>query len=793
MTVVPDAISEEVGFVADTHLIRVLGEQLITSEKVGILELVKNSYDAGATYCKVMIENVPILGGDENAGSDPLVWSDPMVGKLPGPVITILDNGSGMDRHALVNGWLRPATTLKTSLKQRLAEERKAADLRGTRLSYDSLMDAIKNANHGRLVLGEKGVGRFATHRLGRYLVLNTKVKSEAHEWKLVIDWSMFDEIGMTPVDLSSVRLQLIKQQPELDYGPTNSGTRLRIYGGREGFEWSEETLRDIGFALALLRSPSKAPAEFAPEFICPQLRNSFEILTDTVPAPFRCYALVDADGMADIELRFTAPESLAVPLADESETYRLDLRLGSDSWRNEERGRKGESPLNLPECGPFFLDIKCWIRRSSWIHGADTKAFVDYLERFGGIGIYRNGLSILPTQDGSKGDWLGIERQIIKKGSNISYYNLYGGVEITQEENPLLIDKTNREGLINTVPYRHLALLVGAVVGELNRFVQSIRKREERLGNGEVFSHATLSKKAGMVNNLLENLAKNYDFSSDSSKLLSALRVRAKPDPSVPIEALRDLKKTIDSLRNELDRMDEQLNALMEVAGFAISVGVALHEIEKITQNLYQGLKRISRVSELGTEISERATNMSNVAHGLLNELRRIAPLRVTRLEQKREFSIRDSIVAASGAFIHAWERERIHFEQPPKFADFSVIGSFAACSQVFANLFDNSTYWISQTQTTDRKIAVAVYANMNRVIVADSGPGISDNIREHLFEPFFSLKSPPSGLGLYICRYYMRQLKRGDIREARPEERMADYKGAQFVLIFPPKEDGN
>jgi len=47
---------EQVKFVADARLISVLGEQLIGSEKVGILELVKNAYDAGATTCTVTIE-----------------------------------------------------------------------------------------------------------------------------------------------------------------------------------------------------------------------------------------------------------------------------------------------------------------------------------------------------------------------------------------------------------------------------------------------------------------------------------------------------------------------------------------------------------------------------------------------------------------------------------------------------------------------------------------------------------------------------------------------------------------
>src|ERR1043166_7932866 len=48
-------------FRADAHLIKVLGEQLIASEKVGVLELIKNAYDAGASYCRVWIENIPSL------------------------------------------------------------------------------------------------------------------------------------------------------------------------------------------------------------------------------------------------------------------------------------------------------------------------------------------------------------------------------------------------------------------------------------------------------------------------------------------------------------------------------------------------------------------------------------------------------------------------------------------------------------------------------------------------------------------------------------------------------------
>src|ERR1700739_1090330 len=97
-------------FRADAHLIRVLGEQLIASEKVGILELIKNAYDAGASFCRVRIENIPSLIEFNK--------QDYLFPELPGPVIVIEDDGSGMTRDVIETGWLRPASTIKTAVKE---------------------------------------------------------------------------------------------------------------------------------------------------------------------------------------------------------------------------------------------------------------------------------------------------------------------------------------------------------------------------------------------------------------------------------------------------------------------------------------------------------------------------------------------------------------------------------------------------------------------------------------------------------------------------------------------------
>lgn len=66
----------------------------------------------------------------------------------------------------------------------------------------------------------------------------------------------------------------------------------------------------------------------------------------------------------------------------------------------------------------------------------------------------------------------------------------------------------------------------------------------------------------------------------------------------------------------------------------------------------------------------------------------------------------------------------------------------------------------------------------------VRDEGPGLSDELRERIFEPFFSTKETGTGLGLSICRKIV-DLHRGEILvDAAPEG------GARFRVLIPLDE---
>jgi C4-dicarboxylate-specific signal transduction histidine kinase len=72
-----------------------------------------------------------------------------------------------------------------------------------------------------------------------------------------------------------------------------------------------------------------------------------------------------------------------------------------------------------------------------------------------------------------------------------------------------------------------------------------------------------------------------------------------------------------------------------------------------------------------------------------------------------------------------------------------------------IFVNLLDNSLYWLERVPDKNRRIAVQVRYGPSglEIIFSDSGPGIPEDVRDRIFDPYFSTKSDGVGLGLTIA----------------------------------------
>ena len=72
----------------------------------------------------------------------------------------------------------------------------------------------------------------------------------------------------------------------------------------------------------------------------------------------------------------------------------------------------------------------------------------------------------------------------------------------------------------------------------------------------------------------------------------------------------------------------------------------------------------------------------------------------------------------------------------------------------QVVLNLVRNSIDALRDRETRTIRVATAPKGDMVEVVVSDNGPGLPEEVRERVFEPFVSTKPDGIGIGLSICR---------------------------------------
>ena len=165
----------------DSHVVVQLGTESISDAEQALLELVKNSYDGDAKVCRIQIEPnwVP---GPQHPWREHLKARRSTTPSAPAGRIMVCDNGHGLSSQQVVDGWL----TISASQKR-------------------AGQDGVKaKTPEGRVPVGDKGLGRLATMRLGDVLMLRTMNLGESTMRLTSFAWSQFG----TGVKLEDVPVQ---------------------------------------------------------------------------------------------------------------------------------------------------------------------------------------------------------------------------------------------------------------------------------------------------------------------------------------------------------------------------------------------------------------------------------------------------------------------------------------------------------------------------------------------------------------------------------------------------------
>jgi signal transduction histidine kinase len=703
------------------RLLQLLGDQLIGSPRLAVFELVKNAFDADA-------DEVTVTFNDINGAV---------------PTITIRDNGSGMSFETLATIWLVPG------------DDHREIE-RG---------EARRSPKYGRLPLGEKGVGRFAVHKLGDSIEVVTRAAGK-QECFVDLDWPSLLEHQF----LEQAKVKVIERDPIVFTGDS-TGTLISIRNLRQA-EWDRRELRELYRQITSIASPfGDRPDNFDVKMSIPGRQSwieklpSVSNLLELAPFVFEfsfdgeaityTYEFRGIPGIKAERRKFTKTEEY-FQIAPEDVIEDLDPTEDPTPKKSTKNRQKITADANTlrgigPITGKFYI-----FDRDKYIltKYGETRFLERYLDQNGGVRVYRDKIRVYNYGE-PRNDWLGLDlRRVNEPTKNLSRNIVVGAVDLQLNASTQLKEKTNREGFVENDAYDRLRrVIMGAL--SLLETERSSDKRRIREASG---------KAGGSPKGIEKPLAELRKLAAKHNVL----------DTFAP--SIRKIEEDYGHLRENF------LRSGVSQVGLAI----VFHEIER-------GVSVLARSMEEPNVTIEFVRKQTGQLQAVLE-----TSTQLLRKSEKKKGSLRDMVRGARDLSLLRFRLHNIKLTAPaledgaadatPIFANSLVLGALT-------NVIDNAVHWMKVRyapegpEAAERRLYMNVMPDFPEgpaIIVADNGPGFSD-APDEVVRPFFTRRPGGSGLGLYFANMVM-DLNEGKLMFPTPEaaEVPPEFDGAVVALVF-------
>lgn len=213
-------------------------------------------------------------------------------------------------------------------------------------------------------------------------------------------------------------------------------------------------------------------------------------------------------------------------------------------------------------------------------------------------------------------------------------------------------------------------------------------------------------------------------------------------------------------------------------------------HEVNQplaaIATNASAGLRWLDRSEPNLEEVRALATRIAGDAKRAGDIITRIRGMATRRATETVPLSIRTVIEEAASFLRHDLQAQQVTLQ-----LSFSrdlplVLGDRTQLQQVVVNLAMNAAQAMAQSGADKRRMTISTVQQANEIVVTidDTGPGISSEHIDRLFESFFTTKEAGMGIGLPICRSIV-EAHGGRI----VAENLTDG-GARFSFTLPVQE---
>lgn len=357
---------------------------------------------------------------------------------------------------------------------------------------------------------------------------------------------------------------------------------------------------------------------------------------------------------------------------------------------------------------------------------------------------LYRHGFRILPYGE-PKDDWLALDEAAFgMRGFKLNRQQVIGRVSIDTPHQHLR-EMTNREGLIEADASNALKrMLMWVAHTEMRGLINEaddIERIERRLADQDTNNIASAQRR---IEAALQRLREHVGHISE--------------------EELDDLGKRVRRLASESQKLVERIEAVIEEADQEREKFVYLAGIGLMTEFIFHELERaVSYTMDLISSGGVRETGISSLRDQLKTLHKRIAAfdeLTGEKRQRRSRFNLSELLENVLANHDREFARHGIQLELSIPEDDVIVNAVRGMMIQIFENLIVNSSYWLKQQKQFESQfepvLSVALDGRSRTLEVADNGPGILEERRERIFQPFVTTKPTGQGrgLGLYIAR---------------------------------------
>ena len=205
-------------------------------------------------------------------------------------------------------------------------------------------------------------------------------------------------------------------------------------------------------------------------------------------------------------------------------------------------------------------------------------------------------------------------------------------------------------------------------------------------------------------------------------------------------------------AMEEELEELRDQRDIDLEMVQIGMAVSIVSHEFEKTVGALRDGFRRMSAWAHANPDLDDLYRNMRGAFDHLDGYLSMFTPFDRRLYGNKTKIHGAEIYKFIGDLFERRLERHSVTLTQTDAFREATVLGYHSTFFSVFANLIDNSIFWLRDIKDQPREIILD--ASNGALVVRDNGSGVWAGDRSNIFLLRFSRKPGGRGLGLYISR---------------------------------------